>query len=157
MTYHPRSIHPAASSAPQPALPERRRFTARELLAMSDAGILGRDERVELIDGEIISMPAKSARDDDASDLIDDLVSKRLPTGTRCVQEATLRLSDTSHPEPDLFVFPRSLRVSEVRGDTVLLVVEVAVSSLSLDLDVMAPSMRATASASTGWSTRGAW
>ena len=49
----------------QPAEPARRRFTSAELLAMDEAGVLHPEERVELIDGEIITMPAKSARHDD--------------------------------------------------------------------------------------------
>ena len=34
----------------------RRRFTADEYLAMGDAGILRAEDRVELIDGDIIAM-----------------------------------------------------------------------------------------------------
>ena len=48
---------PAAERRPK--VPERRRFTSKELIAMEEAGILRPGERVELIDGEIITMAAK--------------------------------------------------------------------------------------------------
>ena len=37
----------------------RRRFTVRELERMTAAGILGEDERIELIGGEIVPMSPK--------------------------------------------------------------------------------------------------
>ena len=36
--------------------PKRRRFTIEEYHRMGEAGILGKDDRVELIEGEIIEM-----------------------------------------------------------------------------------------------------
>ena len=35
---------------------EKRRFSVDEYYAMADAGILSRDDRVELVDGEILAM-----------------------------------------------------------------------------------------------------
>jgi hypothetical protein len=35
---------------------KRHRFTAREYRAMGEAGVLGEDDRVELVDGEIVDM-----------------------------------------------------------------------------------------------------
>ena len=48
----------AVASAPPAALaPTRRRFTVAEYYAMADAGILSENDRVELLDGDIIVMP----------------------------------------------------------------------------------------------------
>lgn len=54
MNYQQKSIRPARPH--RPLTPMRRRFTSDELLAMEEAGILHPDERVELIDGDIITM-----------------------------------------------------------------------------------------------------
>jgi Uma2 family endonuclease len=47
-------------------------------------------------------------------------------------------------PEPDLIAFPSPLLVPDVRADTVLLVVEIADSSLPIDLNTKAPRYAAT-------------
>ena len=41
---------------------KRHRFTAREYRAMGEAGVLGEDDRVELVDGEIIDMAPIGSR-----------------------------------------------------------------------------------------------
>ena len=41
---------------------KRRRFTVHDYYAMADAGILHEDDRVELIEGEIIEMAAIGSR-----------------------------------------------------------------------------------------------
>jgi hypothetical protein len=45
-----------------PAVLTRRRFTVGEYYRMADAGILGPDERVELIEGEIVTRAAIGSR-----------------------------------------------------------------------------------------------
>lgn len=41
---------------------ERRRFTAEEYHKMGEAGILGEDDRVELIEGEVVEMAPIDSR-----------------------------------------------------------------------------------------------
>ena len=56
----PTAVAPAPPAATpdsppsRPAAPSRRRFTVAEYYAMAEAGILAPDERVELLDGEIM-------------------------------------------------------------------------------------------------------
>ena len=50
-----------------------------------------------------------------------------------------LRLGRHDAPEPDLIVFPTGLLAPDVRADSVLLVVEIADSSLPADLNTKAP------------------
>ena len=106
---------------------------------METAGILHPEERVELIDGEIIAMPAKSARHDDMCTELAQYFADHRPKDVKFAESPAFRLSEHYEPEPDIILFPRDLRVSQVRGDTALLVVEVAVSSLSFDLEIKAP------------------
>lgn len=135
------SIHvrPPLSSVVTTAEPRRRRFTSRDLQSMERAGILHPDERVELIDGEIFSMAAKTPRHNDLCAALVELIADHRPGDVSFTMEPALQLSEHYEPEPDIVLFPRPLRVSEVDGPSVLLVIEVAVSSLSYDMDVKAP------------------
>jgi Uma2 family endonuclease len=117
----------------------RRRFTIDELEAMDRAGIIGPDERVELLDGEIITMAAKGTRHEDVRTALINLWARRLPLNMAFAMEAAFRLAKDYVPEPDIMIFPLGQRSSHVRADTVLLVVEVADSSLSIDLKVKGP------------------
>ena len=99
---------PAAPSAPatpaRPAQPGRRRFTVAEYYAMAEAGILAPDERVELLDGEIIVMPPIG---DWHASRVKRLNNSMLPPlqgrAIVSVQDPT-RLDDASEPEPDIML-----------------------------------------------------
>ena len=62
-----------------------------------------------------------------------------MPADISFAQEPAFKLEPYNEPEPDIILFPQKLRVFDVRGDTVLLVVEVSDSSISRDLKVKAP------------------
>ncbi|MFM9939642.1 MAG: Uma2 family endonuclease [Hyphomicrobiaceae bacterium] len=131
-----------ANIAPAPvALPAdvtRRLWTAAELRQLETAGILGHDERVELIAGEIVKVSPKGARHEVLRNELVLYWARRLPPDVKFAEEPPLTLGDQYEPEPDIILFPATLRVNEVGGDTVLLVVEIADSSLSWDLDTKA-------------------
>ena len=120
--------------------PRRRLFTVDEYYAMAEAGILTEDERVELIDGEIIVMAPigneHAASVDTGTDLFAPLmVAKRATVRV----QAHLRLSARSQPEPDLMLLKRRedfYRHQAPGADDVLLVIEVSDSSLSYDRSV---------------------
>lgn len=126
-------------AGPRRAAPERRRFTIDELEAMDRAGIIGPEERVELLDGEIITMAPKGTRHEDVRTALINLWARRLPENVSFAEEAAFRLAPHHTPEPDIMIFPSHLRSSQVRGDTALLVLEVSDSSLSVDLKVKGP------------------
>ena len=116
--------------------PTPRRFSVDEYYAMAEAGILARDERVELIDGEIITMSPignlHGAGVDRATNLIVPLV-----TGCAIVRvQAHVRLADDCQPEPDLSLlsYRDDFYSEEAPGPSdVLLLIEVADSSPSYD------------------------
>ena len=53
--------------------------------------------------------------------------------------EPPLQLDPNTAPEPDIILYPANILGPDVRGDTVLLVVEISDSSLSYDLKIKAP------------------
>jgi Uma2 family endonuclease len=124
---------------PRPQAPERRRFTGDELEAMDRAGIIGPEERVELIDGEIIALNAKGNRHEIVRSRLTSFWSKHVPDDLMVVSEPAFKLEPHNEPEPDIIIFHDALQVPDVRGDTVLLVVEVSDSSISRDLKIKAP------------------
>ena len=132
--------------APQP-LPSqypRRRFTADEIGLMVDAGVMGEDERVELIDGELIEMASKGVGHDIAKARLNRLLIGATGEELLVGVETTIRLSDRVLVDPDLVVLPEvALRRDQgtfitVRGADILLVVEIAVTSLDYDLGIKA-------------------
>ncbi len=118
----------------------RRRFTAAVYRQMIAAGILGEDDRVELIAGEIIEMSPIGVRHMNCLNQ----VAKRVG---RCVGEDWLvsvqnpiLLADDSQPQPDIAVIPdRGENAPLPVAGEVRLVVEVADSSRNFDQQVKLP------------------
>lgn len=140
---------PAATSAPAIAEipmgtaspPYRRKFTVDEYYRMAEVGILERDERVELIEGEIIVMPPIGpAHAWDVDYLHEVLV--RYAVGRYYVRNQNpVRLSDESEPEPDVALLrrcPEGYGAAHPTPADVLLVIEVADSSLEYDRNIKA-------------------
>jgi Uma2 family endonuclease len=102
---------------------------------MAEAGLF-QDERVELLDGEIITMSAQlSLHAFAVSQLMYELMAK-LGAAAIVRGQAPIVLNNQSEPEPDIAVclpVPDRYKQAHPRADQVLLVVEVAESSLSYD------------------------
>jgi Uma2 family endonuclease len=122
-----------------PDSPLPRRFTAGDLRLMLDAGILREDERVELLDGELVEMAAKGF----AHDVVKNALMRRLvPVLSDSIYlgiESTLQLGPGLLLEPDLLLAPTNVRSASpegfctIPGSEILLVIEVAASSLAYD------------------------
>jgi|ERR1051325_4960254 Uma2 family endonuclease len=123
----------------------RRAFTAHDLRRMIDAGIIGEDERIELIEGEFVVMAAKGYAHEFVRLALVELLSDARPKGIRVASEPTVQFADNSVVEPDIAVFPRSSMMRSNAGfvrlaDTSsLLIVEIAVTSLRSDKTRKAP------------------
>jgi Uma2 family endonuclease len=120
----------------------RRRFTADDYQRMGRAGILSRADRVELIDGEIVAMapigPRHCAAVDRANRTMVMLVGDRAIVRV----QGSVRLDVFHEPEPDLVLLrPRKdFYASAHPGPSdILLIVEIAESSLEYDRRVKAP------------------
>jgi Uma2 family endonuclease len=121
---------------------KRHKLDVREYYRMGEVGIFAPDERVELIEGEIIDMaPIGSQHNGTLAGLAQ---TAALGAGRRIMftMQGPLRLSDFSEPQPDLLLLkPRAdnYRSEHPTPADVLLLVEVADSSLRYDRGVKLP------------------
>ena len=120
---------------------KHRRFTVDDYHRMAQAGIFGEDDRVELIDGEIVEMtPIGSRHAACVGKLTQILVGRCAGRAIVWIQNP-VRLSGESEPQPDVALLrPRTdFYASEPPGPPdVLLVIEVADTSLLYDRDFKA-------------------
>jgi len=120
----------------------RHRFTVDDYYRMAEQGILPRDARVELIEGEIIDMAAMGTRHAGRASILLQLLNRAVGERALVRPQMPLRLNERNEPEPDVAVVkPRAdfyLGSHPTPADT-LLVVEVADSTLKDDLDEMVP------------------
>ena len=103
---------------------------------MGADGILGADERVELVDGELYEMAPIGDDHIGAIISLEDLFGGRLAGRALVSTQNPIRLSDYSEPQPDLVLLrPREdrYRMGKARPRDVLLLIEVAHSSLDYD------------------------
>jgi Uma2 family endonuclease len=122
----------------------RHRFTVEEYQLMGEAGIFSEDDRVELIDGEVVEMAPIGDRHIESVMRLNRLLS----VWALDAQDAELfvsvqnplSLSEHWEPQPDLTVVRRSQgRSGAPVPEDVLLVVEVAATSLVHDRDRKLP------------------
>ena len=124
------------------ALQTIHRFTIADYHAMAEAGILPRDRRVELIDGQVVEMSPIGTRHLAAVDRLNRLFVFAFGTDAIVRVQGSVLLEPYSQPEPDLLVLGDSLdwySEAGAHGRDVLLAVEVADSSLTFDMRVKAP------------------
>jgi Uma2 family endonuclease len=112
----------------------RRRFTIAEVEAMVAAGVMEEDERVELIGGELVPMSPKGNQHEVVKSALIDLWIRSRPDDCRVTQETTFRLSEDTYLEPDVVIYLRTTGLPALTGTNVLLVVEIADSSLRFDI-----------------------
>ena len=124
---------------------ETRKFTAEEYFRMVEAGIIQEDERVELVEGEILLMPPMGHPH--ASGIMRHtriFASLIVANRVTLLVQAPLPLSEHSAPEPDLALL--KFREDDYAGgyaspEDTLLVIEVAESSLNYDMRRQGPRL----------------
>ena len=92
------SLPPRGSPLPTLLL---RRFTVDEYHQMIQAGILGEDEPVELLEGWIVIKMPRNPEQDLALEKADIAIRDRLPAGWRIRIQSAIT-TDDSEPEPTL-------------------------------------------------------
>lgn len=113
---------------------DRRGFTVAEIFAMQAAGLFDEDSPFELWEGELVAMNAKNNRHEIWKRRLDRWLQRGLPDTLDVAIEPSLYLSDVTFLEPDVLVHPANILPEDVRGPDVLLVTEVADSSIAKDL-----------------------
>lgn len=117
----------------------QRLFTADEYERMIATGIFTEDERVELIDGEIRAMSPIGSRHAACVKRLIALLTEQLGRRVIISAQDPIRLSDDTEPQPDIAVLrPHDDFYAGAlpRGQDVLLVIEVADSSVGFDREV---------------------
>lgn len=121
---------------------QRRLFTADEFHRIAEAGILREDDRVELVDGEIVEMTPIGSHHAACVDRLN-LLLQRSVDGRGIVRvQGPIRLDAHSEPQPDLSVLTSRTDFYASAHPTpsnVLLVVEVADTSARYDRDIKVP------------------
>jgi Uma2 family endonuclease len=120
----------------------KRLFTVEEYHLMGKAGILSEGDRVELIEGELVEMAAIGTRHAGCVNRITRLFC-RLPEEMAIVTvQNPIQVSQQTEPQPDLVLLePRADYYSTAHPlpSEVLLLIEVADSSIDYDKDVKIP------------------
>lgn len=114
----------------------RRKFTREEYHKLAELGVLGEDEQVELIEGEIIQMAAAEPEHVAEAHGLYDRIRRLFGKGYCVRMQAPLALSD-SEPEPDIAVVPGAQAdYLHSHPTTAVLVIEIAQTSLQYDREV---------------------
>ena len=122
--------------------PTRRRFTVAEYYRMAKAGILTEDDRVELIDGEILEMAPIGGRHAACVIRLDRLFQHLVGDAAVISVQNPVRLSEHAEPQPDLLLLrprPDFYASGHPTPADVLLLVEVAETSSRYDRRVKMP------------------
>ena len=128
MVIHPR---PRTTQAAE-GLP-RRRFTVAEVEALVAAGVMDEGERVKLIDGELVPMSPKATRHEISKTALLSRWYRVSPDDCTLTPETTFRVSEDTYLEPDVVIYDGAVGLKGLTGANVLLVVEIADSSLRYD------------------------
>jgi Uma2 family endonuclease len=113
---------------------ETRRWTREEYNRMAAEGYFGPEERVELLDGEILIVPRQGSRHATAIHLAAKTLSAAFGSGFYVRIQGALALEELSEPEPDVAVVRGTERdYATAHPSTALLVVEVSDSTLEHD------------------------
>jgi len=124
---------------PDPGLPPRRAFNADDIRRMVDAGVLAEDENIELVEGEIVVMAAKSYAHERIKNALVKALVMAAPADVEIGIEMTIQFAPSILLEPDIVAIPVSkMRKSEANFVTVepggcLLLIEMAATSVAFD------------------------
>ncbi|MGI0015378.1 MAG: Uma2 family endonuclease [Nitrososphaera sp.] len=119
---------------------QRHRWTVEEYHRLGEVGIFREDDRVELIEGEIIEMPPIGSKHADCVDRLAAQLIKSVGDQHRVRVQNPLQLGQYGEPEPDIAIV-KNKNYFEAHPDApdVLLIIEVADTTLRYDWDIKVP------------------
>ncbi len=116
-----------------------RKFTVKEYALMGEAGVFDDDERVELIEGEIIPLSPQNPKHARIIENLTELLIQCFASTHRILVQLPLTLGTHSEPEPDFAVVRRGLPDGERHPEVADLIIEVSESTLAKDRRTKAP------------------
>lgn len=120
----------------------RRLFTVDEYYRMAESGILHEDDRVELVEGEILEMAAIGTRHFACVNRVNKILVQRVGDAAIVHVQNPIRLSDLTEPQPDVALLrPREdfYAGKHPTPEDVLFLVEVSDTTLRYDREVKLP------------------
>lgn len=121
---------------------ERYRLSTADFHRMVEAGVLDEETRVELIEGEMVVMSPIGSRHSGVVNQLAAIFFERLQRRAIVSVQNAVHLNDQSEPQPDLALLrPRAdyYKRSQPTPEEILLLVEVADTSLDYDREVKLP------------------
>lgn len=112
----------------------RRAFTVEDVRRMIEIGIIGEDEKFELIGGEIVPVSPSHDPHERVKSALILKIAPRIPNDLWLSVESSVYLTQRTFVEPDLCIYARGLMLKDIKGADLQLVVEVADSTLAFDL-----------------------
>ena len=115
----------------------RHRLTLDEYHRLGEAGILGEDDRVELLEGQLVDMSPIGPRHALAVDALTELLVVAVAGRAGVRVQNPIVLDDATEPQPDIVLVRRPWRgypTSHPRPGDIFLVIEVADTSRETDL-----------------------
>jgi Uma2 family endonuclease len=113
-------------------------WTVAEIERMAAAGYFRDEDRFELVGGEIVPMSPKGRRHEIVRGALAFRFSRAAPEGVFVMSEAQFNLAEDTYVVPDILVHSAAIKTPDVRGADALLVVEIADTSLTYDLQTKA-------------------
>ena len=123
-------------------LPTRRLLTIEEYDRMGELGILHEDDRIELIDGELVQMTAIGGTHAASVTRLDGWFNARLVGRATVRVQNPIRLPPRTEPEPDIAIVRFRLdfyATKHPEPEDVLLPIEVSDTTLGYDRGVKLP------------------
>jgi Uma2 family endonuclease len=117
-------------------IPQKHRINLDEWRRMGEAGIFSPESRIELIDGEIIEMSPIGFNHAGHLNRLNHIFTLLVTDQAIVSIQNPLQLGDLSEPEPDFMLLrpePSFYSTRHPQADDVLLLVEIADSSLAFD------------------------
>lgn len=121
---------------------EKWHFNVDQYYRLAEAGVLKPDDRVELIEGEIIRMSPIGSPHAACVAKLDELLRNSLSSDVMLWVQNPIRLNDYSEPVPDVALLKRRrdfYAAHHPRPEDVLLVIEVSDATLLADRNVKMP------------------
>ena len=110
------------------------RFTVADLDRLTEEGLLDPDEKFELIEGEIIPIPPKSSAHERFKRVLNRHLVMSAPAALGVWIEPSIIFEEHTYLDPDIVLFKATIESRDARGPDLMLVIEVAASSLDRDM-----------------------